>query len=314
MSFLKRLLGLRDPRRAANLVADGVVCARAGDTAGALRAYRDAVSADDQYALGHLNVALALQDQFNQQRQNLDPDSSTHQLEEMDAALARAATLDPELAPAWRARGFVARALGAHGAAKEYLQRYLELTGDEKDPHRDRVTQALHEIIPLALVEENMAAALAVVESVTEATPEQCEEAEQRLLQVVTQRPQHAQAFWALAVLKRQAKDLPAACAHLEAALAAQPDMVAAHKELASLHFHGQDFAAALPHALAAYQADPTHAPLVCNVGVCHLALGQLAEAREFITMARTISPKDPIVQDAWRALEEAQRSARSGE
>ena len=54
---------------------------------------------------------------------------------------------------------------------------------------------------------------------------------------------------------------------------------------------------------MAAYRLDPLDAGLVCNVGVCHLALGDLAQAREFIVLAAAMAPEDPIVIRAAAAL-----------
>lgn len=84
-----------------------------------------------------------------------------------------------------------------------------------------------------------------------------------------------------------------------------------AHKELASLHFHGGQPDLALPHARAAYETDPTNAALVCNVGVCHLATGDLKEAREFLLIAKGLAPRDPIVLDAFKALDDATKAPR---
>ena len=45
----------------------------------------------------------------------------------------------------------------------------------------------------------------------------------------------------------------------------------------------------ALKHSMAAYGEDPSNAGLVCNVGVCHLGLGHLDQAEEFLTIARDL-------------------------
>jgi alkylhydroperoxidase/carboxymuconolactone decarboxylase family protein YurZ len=41
-------------------------------------------------------------------------------------------------------------------------------------------------------------------------------------------------------------------------------------------------------------------------VGVCYLSMGELNEAEEFIEMAKNMDRSDPIILDAWHALEEA--------
>lgn len=313
--FIKRLLGLKDPRRAANLVADGVVKARNGDTAGALRAYREAIAADEGYALGHLNIALALQDQFNDLRAGLSDEEQVAALQQMDAALKKACSLDASLMPAWRARGYVARALGDFVDARLAFSTYLAGT-DEKDPHRERLSAAFAEVNDKAALQEALQSGLAMVENAATASASEIAEAEARLLFVTQKEPERAQPWWALGVLKRRDTSVPAqkkAQEYLERALEADRQFIPAHKELSSLHFLAGAPEKALPHARAAYEADPASSALVCNLGVCHLAMGQLDEAREFITLARNMAGRDAIVMDAYKALEEALRQAGVG-
>jgi tetratricopeptide (TPR) repeat protein len=307
--FLKRLLGLKDPRRAASLVAKGVSQARGGDLKGALASYRAALAADDEYALAHLNVALCLQDLYNVDRTTLAGEEQDERLHQLAGHLRRAVELDARLTPGFRALGFVERALGDFEAARDAFNRYLA-AAEEKDPHRERVLQTLTEVQDKAVIQEHLRVGLDVAERAAEADEPTRADAETRLTYVAEKEPQRAQALWALGVLRRTAKDLEAATRWLDAALVADPGCLPAHKELASLHFHGGNPALALPHARACYEADPTNPALTCNLGVCHLALGNLAEARELVDLARDMAPKDPIVQDAFRAVEEATRDA----
>ena len=152
--FLKRLLGLKDPRRAASLVAKGVSQARQGDLRGALQSYKAALSADDEYALAHLNVALCLQDLYNEQRTGLDGEEQDARLEELANHLRRSVELDARLTPGFRALGFVERALGNFEAARDAFNRYLA-AAEDKDPHRERVLQTLTEVQEKAVLQEH---------------------------------------------------------------------------------------------------------------------------------------------------------------
>jgi tetratricopeptide (TPR) repeat protein len=306
LRFLRKLLGVNDPRRAAAMVARGVELARAGDVRGALRAYQDAVDADDTYALGHLNVALALQDLFNDERASLDPEEHDARLAEMAAALRRSSELDPGLAPAHRALGFVERAARRFPEARDAFRAYVELAPD-KDPHLERVNAALEEVTVKAAVAAAIARAVDLAEDVDEVEEALRQEVEVALRDALVHAPDRADGWWALGILRRAAGDAVGATEALGKALAADPTLVAAHKELATLHFRARDVTRALPHARAAYESDPTNPALVCNLGVCHLALGDVAEARDYILIAKGLAPKDPIVQDCLRALAEAE-------
>lgn len=304
--FLKRLLGLRDPRRAASQVAKGVVLARQGDVRGALAAYRQAIQADDTYALAHLNVALALQDIYNEERANLVPEDQEVRLRELVEHLALATTLDPGLAPAHRALGFAQRALGRYSEARDAFQAYLSMV-DGKDPHHERVAAAQREVAEQAFVDEAIAAAVADAEKIGDPEVQGREQREATLVTALEKAPQRADGWWALGVLRRARGDVEGAKECFMRAIEADPQCLPAHKELSGLYFHAQQPVEALPFARAAYEADPTNPALVCNVGVCHLALGNLAEAREYILIAKGLAPRDPIVLDCLKALEEAQ-------
>jgi tetratricopeptide (TPR) repeat protein len=111
--------------------------------------------------------------------------------------------------------------------------------------------------------------------------------------------------------LARKAGDARAR-ALLDEAVAADPRDLEAVRNLATLCLASGDLPAALRASQAAYRLDPVDAGLVCNVGVCHLALArvgdtvddeQMARAREFITLARQLAPKDPIILRAVAAL-----------
>ena len=85
------------------------------------------------------------------------------------------------------------------------------------------------------------------------------------------------------------------------------PQYTDAHRELATIYLQLGKLDAALKNSLAAYKTDPANPGLVCNVGVCYLSLGQLTEAEEYIHMAKDMDRDDPIIVNAWDALQEQQ-------
>ena len=81
---------------------------------------------------------------------------------------------------------------------------------------------------------------------------------------------------------------------------------VDALKELASVCMEDGDLARALSASIDAYREQPSDAGLVCNVGVCHLGLGDVEKAEEYIDLAWRLEPMDPIVLRAKDALAKA--------
>ena len=75
------------------------------------------------------------------------------------------------------------------------------------------------------------------------------------------------------------------------------PRHLDARRELATLFMKAGDARAALEHSVEAYREDPSNAALICNVGVCHLSLGDLAQAEEFLKMAIDLAPENEIAQ-----------------
>ncbi|MBM4280470.1 MAG: hypothetical protein FJ137_06825 [Deltaproteobacteria bacterium] len=114
-------------------------------------------------------------------------------------------------------------------------------------------------------------------------------------------RPPH---LFALAgALARKTGDLARARALLDDAVRHDKHDLEAWRELATVCMTTGDLNAALAASLAAYREDPVDAGLVCNVGVCHLALGDRAQAAEFFELAYGMAPDDPIIGRAVAAL-----------
>src|SRR5438067_3912728 len=103
----KRALGLAGRERATALVTEGVVHAREQRLDQSLACYRSAVETDDEFAVAHLNLGLALLDVYNRDRAALDDDARRASLDAIATSLARALTLDPATAVGWRALAHV---------------------------------------------------------------------------------------------------------------------------------------------------------------------------------------------------------------
>lgn len=307
MSWLSRVVDImrsRDRVGAARLVADGVRLAREDRIQEALQRYRKASKADRGYALAHLNIGLALQDLYNRERADLTTEMRNQRLDAMAASFDLAIALDAELAPAYSARGYVLRALQRDPEACENFAHFLQLA-DDKDKLRqdvERDLQALQKKIAQQRLREEM------IERVREddCSPEALIEALDFLRQAVEHKADDVELWWALGVGLRRSQDMAGAKAAFSRCLELDPDRVAAHRELSSLAFKEKRFAEALNFAEQAYRLNPTEAAIVCNVGVCHLELGDALKAREYIELAAELDADDAIVQNCLRALEDA--------
>ena len=308
-NLLKRLLGQPDRVRAVKFIGEGVRRARDGDLEMALYFYRKAKRADEDYALSHLNIGLALQDQYNREREGLGEDERLVRLVQVASALDRAIELDPELATAFSARGYVRRALGHLGDAAADLERFFELA-PEDEPRREAIAKDLAELKEQADKLAQRQEVLARVQDPV-AEPEQLVEAKAELTRMLGVTLDDAELWWALGVAQRRSGEIEESRTSFSRAIELDPNHTEAQRELASLAFRDRDFEVALDHARRAYALDPTHAAVVCNVGVCYLELGRLEEAEEHIELARRLDPEDPIVKVCLEDLAKAKRGER---
>ncbi len=173
----------------------------------------------------------------------------------------------------------------------------------EEDPGREPLevlrAEAVRSAKRDAIVER--AAKAAAFDDVTD---EERDEAAQDLVYVLIEDDAPADAFWAAGAIARRKGNQTAAREHYETCLEKNAFHDRARRELATLCMNTGDMKAALEHSVHAYQADPVDAGRVCNVGVCHLALGHRAKAQEFLQLAQELAPTDPIVLRAIQTLE----------
>jgi len=117
----------------------------------------------------------------------------------------------------------------------------------------------------------------------------------QLLLEALDRDPDRAMARYAMAVLRQTQNRLAEARIEVEKAIALDPNFALAHHSLGqTLLFMGQPDAA-IPHAETALRLSP-HDPVVSTfywgLGACHLVLGQLDEAIDFLRQARAANPQ----------------------
>lgn len=311
MGLFSRVVGIlsgKDRVRAARLVADGVACAREGKLDEALRLYRRAVRADATYPLAHLNVGLALQDLYNREHTELDDAQRQVRLDTIAVALDEARLLDESLAPAYSAHGYVMQALGRDRDALADFERFLEMA-PEADKLRPTVLRDAAQVRERVDKRERRERAVRAVQdeaTVGDALQEACVQLELALQET----PDDRELWWALGVGRRRQGDAAPAVLAFTRLAELDPEGAEAPRELSSLAFKARQLDAALRHARRAYELQPTDAGVVCNLGVCHLELGDLERAREFIELAHELDPEDPIVQDCLRELERVDERA----
>jgi tetratricopeptide (TPR) repeat protein len=317
-SLVKRLFGQPDRVHAVRLLADGVRRARDNELEAALALYRRAVRADEDYALAYLNVGLALQDLFVRDQPTLSAEQQAARLAEIVPELDRALELDGLLLPAWLARGYVQRALGADPAAAFDLEKYNELAPAD-EPRREQVTRDLADLKVRINHADQRRQAIELV-SVTpprDATAEQQDERQQaltvalqNLTEALTRTPADAELWWAAGVARRQLDQVDTARSAFMRCLELDPGFAAAVRELSTLAFRDGQLEQALELARRAHELEPTNPAVICNLGVCHLELGHTGEAREYIELAAKLDPDDPIIRDCLTELSGAAEGA----
>jgi tetratricopeptide (TPR) repeat protein len=290
-----------DPEAAARHLARGVALAHKGQLEGALEAYREAQQAHPDEPLAWLNEGLALQDLYNRRSSDLEDEERAERLRAIEAAAATAVRLDPGQVIGWRTLGHVARRLGDYVRAEESFREVIS-RADDGFPHLEEAERELKSVSARAerqrIFRRAVALALHRDADLTDA---------RELMETLQPLLLHPEAptagFWAAGVLMRRLEDKATARELFEVCVERSPRHLDARRELATLCMQAGDVDKALEHSLEAYREDPSNPALVCNVGVCHLALGNLAQAEEFLHMARGLAPNDPIVQRALSAL-----------
>jgi tetratricopeptide (TPR) repeat protein len=329
VKWLKKALGMqgekRDRERATALVTQGVVHAREGRLDAALSAYQGAVAADEGLGVAWLNLGLCRLDLMNRDLAALDDEMRAGALQEIAASLEKALALEPGAFVGWRALARVEERRASWDRAEAAWQR-AEATAPKDSPAVTEARKAQKAIARRAAAERARRRALRALEArpadgASAGAQEEpgAQDGEQAaalveltpfLDEVEDGVPLVPRGAALAGTLARRAGDRQAARAHLERAVAADPYDVEALRELASVCIADGDLARALSASLEAYRERPTDPGLVCNVGVCHLGLGDVDQAEEFIELAHQLEPRDPIVARAREALARA-RAAR---
>lgn len=319
MSWFKRAFGKKGRERATTLVTQGYVHAREGRLDEARKVYEAAVDADEGFAVAHLNLGLCRLDLLNRDAAALDEEARFDALDAIAASLDRALALDGAQWMGWRALARVQERRAKWAKAEDAWTRFIETAPHDGSggaglavevaeakkardaikarAHADRVRRRALAALSSDTAEHERSEALAALTPLLDVDD----------ANVAAVLPRGA----ALAgTLARRAGDRAQARALLERAAHEDRADVDALKELASVCMEDGDLQRALTASIDAYRERPSDAGLVCNVGVCHLGLGDVDKAAEYIDIAWRLEPKDPIVLRAREALAQAQAQA----
>ncbi|MDP2343697.1 MAG: tetratricopeptide repeat protein [Deltaproteobacteria bacterium] len=308
MKWLKKALGKTGRKVAEDLVTKGYVAAHEGRLEAAHKLYLDAVDADDTLAVAFFNAGQVELELFNR-------DHSMARLSSAAAHLQRGLALDAAHAPSWRTLARVQERQGQFAAAVDaWLQVRARLAtaepagpfSQERGKDIEEARREAERLRPWAELEQALTSARAALGADVDVAAaslalSSLEEIWERSAAAGVAEPPRLLTL--LGALARKIAEVEQARAYFEAAIAGDKHDLEALKALATICLEQGDLKAALTSSMAAYRADPVDAGLVCNVGVCHLALGELAAAREFIELAAGMAPKDPIVARAVAAL-----------
>lgn len=289
-----------DRKKAERLVTEGYVHFREGRLDEALSRYEAARKADQGLAVAHLDAGLCRLDLFNRDAARLDEASREAMLLTAAEALEAAVALDPKAWRGWRALAHV-RERRAQWAPAEDAWAKVVAHAPEDGTERADAKRAAGALANKATADRARRRALAAFKDGVSADEQR--QAAQALLPHLEERDIVPRARALAGTLLRRAGDLAAARPLLEGAVADDKHDVEALRELASVCIALGDLPAALTASLEAYRQLPTDAGLVCNVGVCHLGLGSVEEAAEYIDIAHRLDPKDAIIQRAKEAL-----------
>jgi tetratricopeptide (TPR) repeat protein len=322
-------LGRRGRKAAEELCTKGYIAAREGRLDEAQRLYDAAVHADETLAVAAFDAGQTALERFNRDAATLTPEERRARLTTARQHLERAVAVDATHAPSWRAlarvheRLFdweeavrawerVVASIGATATEDPVAQAQSSSTDARAEARRERArlgglaslsAAVRHARALLAADDVDPAEASAAIDAVLEA---------RIVVEADSSSPASTTGLVTLVgCLARKAQD-PRARALLEEAVRSNPADLEAVRNLATWCLAHDDLPAALSASIAAYRLDPVDAGLVCNVGVCHLALAKagdvvdparLASAREYILLAQQLAPKDPIVVRAVAAL-----------
>lgn len=315
MKWLKKALGRTGRKAAEEHVTKGYIAIHEQRLDQAQKHYDDAIDADDTLAVAFFNAGQTELLRFNRDVAVLDDGARKARLAVAAGHLEKALALEPVHAPSWRTLARVRERQNASAAAVVAWSNCLSQLGEGAEPReRDEAKKEIERLQPFADLERALDGARAAL---VDAVPAAAKQEALTTLVATWERVRLAgvaeppRLFTLAGSLARKAGD-PQARSLLEVAVQHDKHDLEAWKDLATLCLAAGDLKAALTSSMAAYREDPVDAGLVCNVGVCHLALGDLDKAGEFIDLAASMAEKDPIVLRAVEALKSA-RAARTG-
>jgi tetratricopeptide (TPR) repeat protein len=307
MTWFKRARGKKAREKATALVTQGVVHARQGHLDKARLVYEEAVDVDEGFAVAHLNLGLCRLDLFNRDGRGLDETGQRTALDAIVEPLRRAVVLDPSASTGWRALARVEERRGRFGHAEDAWQELNALAPKDSQALLD-AQRGRQAVAGRAAADRARRRALAALD--VDVDDAERAAALAQLLPLLDNAEINGvlvRGFALAGTLARRTGNRAQARVLLEKAVAADARDVEALRELASVALEEGDLARALDASVDAYREDPADAGLVCNVGVCHLALGDVKKAGEYIELAWRLEPKDPIVARAKDALGRAQ-------
>ena len=309
MKWLKKALGKSGRKVAAELVTKGYIAAREGRLESAQKLYHEAIDADDTLAVAYFNAGQTELELCKRDYAALNDAARVQRLSSAALYLSQGLERDPTHAQSSRTLARVRERQQAFVAAVAAWTRTRESLAAAQPPadpaDLEEARREASRLQPFADLEAALSTARASLssphlDSVATALANLQETTERGAAAGIDEPPR---LFTLLGALARKLGQLDQARAFFETASARDKHDLEALRELATLCRAAGDMKTSLSTSMAAYRLDPLDAGLVCNVGVCHLALGDLAQAREFIVLAAAMAPEDPIVIRAAAAL-----------
>ncbi len=223
-------------------------------------------------------------------------------IERAETLLRRALELDPNFADAWSNLGNVKWQQHDFDAAARCYQRAMESARSERIEYPfnlalacerlERLDEALRwYAVVLNADPQNLRAAGRTGSILAEQG--RTREARALLDRVLTAAPHHAEALLGLGIADRNENQLTRAEARLRDAIAADPQLGSAHRELASLLAARGDWAGAVFGLEAGLAIDPLDPDVLNDLGVGLAQLGRIGEARTRLEAAVRSRPAD---------------------
>ena len=304
---MKALLRFFFPKWARTLadrrVDEGVVFFEAGQLERAVTCYEEAILWAPSHEWARANLGLSLVDQYNLGYEAWSRERRQAHLTLALDTLVHAVSLGAQRPAVLRAMGHLQWRLGDYSEAAQAFQNAIDLlSDDEEQDEREALGSLIETLEPMIQTAEQIKSIMTVIND-NEADQNQCAQALETVKQLPEEAISETEALWLGGVLHRRLGAHVSAQEHFLKVVAIEDGHLEAHRELAQLFLHQASFELALKHSMAAYRLLPRDAGLVCNVGVCHLALNHKDKAKEFIELAYGMAPNNAIINNAERSF-----------